>query len=69
MAEKHTFLRSEMVIGTEGLNKLKDAHVAVFGVGGVGSFTAEALCGPRTRACPLFVVWGRAIKWTLPGSS
>ena len=35
--------RTEMVIGTEGLDILKNAHVAIFGIGGVGSFAAEAL--------------------------
>ena len=28
----------------EGVEKLKNAHVAVFGLGGVGSYTVEALC-------------------------
>ncbi len=32
-----------MLIGEDGLNKLKKAHVAVVGVGGVGSFIAESL--------------------------
>lgn len=36
-------IRTQMVIGENGVNKLKDAHVAIFGIGGVGSFTAEAL--------------------------
>ena len=35
--------RTEMVIGSDGLDILKNAHVAIFGVGGVGSFAAEAL--------------------------
>lgn len=39
----HSFSRTELLIGTEGLEKLKNAKVAIFGVGGVGSFTAEAL--------------------------
>ena len=41
------FSRTEMLIGTEGMNKLKNSTVAVFGVGGVGSHAAEALarCG------------------------
>ena len=29
------FSRTEMLIGTEGMNKLKNSTVAVFGVGGV----------------------------------
>ena len=32
-----------MLIGTEGLDKLKASTVAVFGVGGVGSYAVEAL--------------------------
>lgn len=39
----HSFSRTESLIGREGLNKLKASKVAIFGVGGVGSFTAEAL--------------------------
>ncbi|WP_024834061.1 tRNA threonylcarbamoyladenosine dehydratase [Ruminiclostridium josui] len=39
----HEFSRSELIIGVEGLEKLKNSKVAVFGVGGVGSFTVEAL--------------------------
>ncbi len=39
----HAFSRSEMLIGEEGLKKLKESKVAVFGIGGVGSYTVEAL--------------------------
>lgn len=39
----HAFSRTEMLIGTEALNKLKSSCVAVFGVGGVGSYVVEAL--------------------------
>ncbi|HBC91341.1 MAG TPA: tRNA cyclic N6-threonylcarbamoyladenosine(37) synthase TcdA [Pelotomaculum sp.] len=39
----HAFSRTEMLIGTEGLNKLKQSTVAVFGVGGVGTFVVEGL--------------------------
>ncbi len=35
--------RTELLLGNEKLKKLKTAHVAVFGVGGVGSYAAEAL--------------------------
>ena len=35
--------RTEYLIGKENIEKLKNAHVAVFGLGGVGSYTAEAL--------------------------
>ena len=37
------FSRLELLIGSEGLEKLKNARVAVFGVGGVGSYAVEAL--------------------------
>ena len=40
---KHQFTRNELAIGQEGLNLLKNKTVAVLGVGGVGSFAAEAL--------------------------
>lgn len=39
----HRFKRTELLIGKEGLKKLYNAKVAVFGIGGVGSFAAEAL--------------------------
>ncbi|MFP4698386.1 MAG: ThiF family adenylyltransferase [Eubacteriales bacterium] len=39
----HAFSRTEMLIGEEGLNKLKNATVAVFGVGGVGTYAVEGL--------------------------
>ncbi|KYD32863.1 tRNA threonylcarbamoyladenosine dehydratase [Geobacillus sp. NFOSA3] len=39
----HQFSRNELAIGKEGLEKLKNATVAVLGVGGVGSFAVEAL--------------------------
>lgn len=37
------FDRTALVLGDEGLIKLKNSRVILFGVGGVGSFTAEAL--------------------------
>ena len=36
-------VRFEMLIGAEGLQKLRCSHVAVFGLGGVGGYVAEAL--------------------------
>ncbi len=39
----HRFSRTELVIGTNGLHRLQNSTVAVFGLGGVGSYTAEAL--------------------------
>lgn len=40
---KEQFQRTEMLIGKEALEKLFRAHVAVFGVGGVGGYVVEAL--------------------------
>ena len=37
------FSRTELLIGKGGIEKLKDAKVAVFGIGGVGSFVVEGL--------------------------
>ena len=37
------FSRTEMLIGSAAMARLQAARVAVFGVGGVGGFTAEAL--------------------------
>ena len=37
------FSRTEMLIGNEGMEKLHDAKVAVFGIGGVGAFVCEGL--------------------------
>ena len=37
------FLRTEMVLGQPALERLQNAHVAVFGLGGVGSYAAEIL--------------------------
>ena len=33
-----------MILGGEALDKLRRSHVAVFGLGGVGSYVTEALC-------------------------
>lgn len=35
--------RTELLIGTDNVKKLQKSHVAVFGIGGVGSYTVEAL--------------------------
>lgn len=37
------FSRTELLLGNEGMKRLKDARVAVFGVGGVGGYVCEAL--------------------------
>jgi tRNA A37 threonylcarbamoyladenosine dehydratase len=37
------FVRTKMLVGEQGLNYLQQSKVIVFGVGGVGSYTVEAL--------------------------
>ena len=37
------FIRTALLLGTAGMNRLSRAHVAVFGIGGVGGYVCEAL--------------------------
>ncbi len=37
------FSRTELLIGKEGIEKLQNAKVAIFGIGGVGTFVVEGL--------------------------
>ena len=50
------FLRARMLLGEAAMEKLRQSHVAVFGLGGVGSWCAEALCragiGAPQIVCP-----------------
>lgn len=50
----HQFSRNELALGKEGLDKLKNSTVAVLGIGGVGSFSCEALA--RTGVGRLILV-------------
>lgn len=45
--------RTEQLIGAGNVNKLADARVAVFGLGGVGSYVAEALARSGVGALDL----------------
>ncbi len=40
---KEQFLRTGMLLGAEAIERLNQARVAVFGIGGVGGYTVEAL--------------------------
>ena len=46
--------RTALLIGDEGVEKLKKSRVAVFGIGGVGSFVAEALARAGVGTLALF---------------
>lgn len=40
---KERFSRTELLFGSDAMEKLNNAHVCVFGVGGVGGYVCEAL--------------------------
>ena len=40
---QNQFARTEMLLGAENMRRLQGARVAVFGIGGVGGYTVEAL--------------------------
>ena len=37
------YCRTRLLLGQDGLEKLRNAHIALFGLGGVGGYAAEAL--------------------------
>ncbi|MBN1501608.1 MAG: tRNA threonylcarbamoyladenosine dehydratase [Spirochaetes bacterium] len=48
------FSRSRLLLGSENIERLKNTHAAVFGIGGVGSYTAEALARAGIGEISLF---------------
>lgn len=51
---KEEQIRTAMILGDAAMEKLKSAHVAVFGVGGVGGHLCEALARAGVGAIDLF---------------
>ena len=49
----NAFSRSEILLKQEGIKKLAESRVAVFGVGGVGGYAAEALARAGVGAIDL----------------
>lgn len=47
------FLREEMLLGAAAMQRLAQAHVIVFGIGGVGSYVAEGLARAGVGALTL----------------
>lgn len=48
------FSRTQLLLGSEAMEKLKNSSVAVFGIGGVGSFAAEAIVRSGIGGIALF---------------
>ena len=47
------YSRTRFLLGDDAMQKLKNAHVAVFGLGGVGGYVAEALARSGVGALTL----------------
>lgn len=47
------FIREEMLLGAQAMAQLAQAHVIIFGIGGVGSYAAEALARAGVGAITL----------------
>ncbi len=54
MSNREETQRTAMLLGEGAVEKLKSAHVAVFGVGGVGGYLCEALARAGVGAIDLF---------------
>ncbi len=51
---KDSFFRTKILIGEEKFEKLKNSHVSIFGLGGVGSYAAEAIARSGVQNIDLF---------------
>lgn len=47
------FSRTELLLGSEAMEKLKNSHICIFGIGGVGGHVAEALARSGVGALTL----------------
>ena len=54
MDMQYEFSRTQMLFGRDAIEKLKRAHVAVFGVGGVGGYAVEVLARSGVGKIDLF---------------
>ena len=57
------FKRTELIFGAENMERLQKARVAVFGVGGVGGYTVEALARSGIGTLDLRWMWQRSVFW------
>lgn len=51
---REQFIRTELLLGEQGMEQLYRSRVAVFGIGGVGGFAAEALARSGVGSLALF---------------
>ncbi len=56
------FSRAELILGKEGIEKLKNSKIAIFGVGGVGSYVVEGLA--RTGVGKFIIVDNDVVSLT-----
>ena len=59
---EHWLSRTELLLGTEGLERLRRAHVLVAGLGGVGAYAAEQLC--RAGIGEMTIIDGDVVELT-----
>lgn len=62
MYKNNQFTRTELALGKEGLEKIKNSKIVLFGLGGVGSYIAEALA--RVGVQNLIIVDGDVVDIT-----
>ena len=62
MYECNQFTRTELALGKDGIEKLKNSKIVLFGLGGVGSYIAEALA--RVGVGNLIIVDGDIVDIT-----
>lgn len=56
------YARTKLLIGAQGLDRLRDSRVAVFGVGGVGGYVCEALA--RSGIGTLDIIDSDTVAWS-----
>ena len=62
MYKNNQFTRTELALGKEGIEKIKNSKIVLFGLGGVGSYIAEALA--RVGVQNLIIVDGDVVDIT-----
>jgi tRNA threonylcarbamoyladenosine dehydratase len=56
------YKRTELLVGSTGIEKLRNAHVLVVGLGGVGAYAAETIC--RAGVGKMTIVDGDTVEMT-----